>query len=71
VLVRYGKEELTVQVDDDGRGPAPGGGRGGNGVRGMRERVATLGGELTAGPRPGGGFRVLAHLPLDDPEERA
>ena len=67
VLVRYGNDDLTVQVDDDGRGPAAAAGPGtGNGIRGMRERVAALGGELTTGPRPGGGFRVLARLPLDD-----
>jgi signal transduction histidine kinase len=79
VLVRYGPADLTVQVDDDGRGPAPGGGAGpagtakgnGNGIRGMRERVATLGGELTTGPRPGGGFRVQARLPLEPIEEHA
>ena len=64
VLVGYGKEELTIQVDDDGRGPNGNGAGKGNGIRGMRERVAALGGELTAGPRPGGGFRVEAHLPL-------
>jgi signal transduction histidine kinase len=68
VLVRYGDRDLTVQVDDDGRGPAPAAGRSGNGIRGMRERVAALGGELTAGPRPGGGFRVRASLPLDGAE---
>ena len=67
VLVRYGPEDLTVQVDDDGRGPAATGGNG-NGIRGMRERVAALGGELTTGPRPGGGFRVKASLPLDGAE---
>jgi signal transduction histidine kinase len=66
VLVRYGTDDLTVQVDDDGEGPAANG-AGGNGIRGMRERVAALGGQLTAGPRPGGGFRVLARLPLDGP----
>jgi len=75
VLVRYGPDDLTVQVDDDGRGPAaPGnGGPGtstGNGIRGMRERVAALGGELAAGSRPGGGFRVQARLPLEPGEER-
>jgi len=67
VLVAYGDDDLTVQVDDDGRGhrgpDATLGG--GNGIRGMRERAAALGGELTAGPRPGGGFRVSAHLPVD------
>jgi signal transduction histidine kinase len=69
VLVRYGTDDLTVRVDDDGRGPAAGPGAG-NGIRGMRERVAALGGELAAGPRPGGGFRVQARLPLDDEERR-
>jgi signal transduction histidine kinase len=65
VLVGYGSEELTVQVDDDGRGPAGNGTAQRNGIRGMRERAAALGGELAAGPRPGGGFRVRARLPLD------
>jgi signal transduction histidine kinase len=68
VLVRYGRDDLTVQVDDDGTGPAANG-AGGSGIRGMRERVAALGGELTAGPRPGGGFRVRARLPIDPREE--
>jgi signal transduction histidine kinase len=67
VRVSYGDRELTVQVDDDGRGPSPHGGApgGGKGIVGMRERVAALGGDLQAGPRPDGGFRVLARLPLD------
>jgi signal transduction histidine kinase len=65
VVLSYGKGDLAVQVDDDGRGPAAAADGGGNGIRGMRERVAALGGELTTGPRPGGGFRVLARLPLD------
>jgi signal transduction histidine kinase len=38
-----------------------------HGIIGMRERVALFGGSLTAGPGPGGGFRVTAHLPLDPP----
>jgi signal transduction histidine kinase len=67
VLVRYGPDDLTVRVDDDGRGPAATSGNG-NGIRGMRERVAALGGELITGPRPGGGFRVQARLPIDEDE---
>jgi signal transduction histidine kinase len=66
VQLAYGERDLTVQVDDDGRGasphPKPGTGKG---ILGMRERVAALGGELEAGPRPEGGFRVRARLPLD------
>jgi signal transduction histidine kinase len=66
VRVSYGDRDLTVEVDDDGRGPASAGPTGGErGIVGMRERVAALGGELQAGPRPGGGFRVWARLPLD------
>jgi signal transduction histidine kinase len=67
VRVSYGDGELTVQVDDDGRGPSPhrAAAGSGNGIVGMRERVAVLGGDLQAGPRPGGGFRVRARLPLD------
>jgi signal transduction histidine kinase len=69
VHLRFGSEALTVQVDDDGRGLAPGAptaaAGGGNGIPGMRERVAALGGRLEAGPRAGGGFRVWAELPLN------
>jgi signal transduction histidine kinase len=66
VRLDYGDRELTVQVDDDGRGPAagPAGGEG-QGIAGMRQRVAALGGDFQAGPRPGGGFRVEARLPLE------
>ncbi|MFB9201778.1 sensor histidine kinase [Nonomuraea spiralis] len=63
VRVDYGKEELIVQVDDDGDtdgGPADPG----VGLLGMRERVTALGGRLRTGPRPEGGFTVRAELPL-------
>jgi signal transduction histidine kinase len=66
VRVSYGERELSLQIDDDGRGPATDGAvRTGKGIMGMRERVGALGGELQAGPRPEGGFRVRARLPLD------
>jgi signal transduction histidine kinase len=65
VQVSYGRDELTVVVEDDGRGAAPAPARdGGNGIAGMRERAAALGGELEAGPRVGGGFCVRARLPI-------
>jgi signal transduction histidine kinase len=61
VRLRYDPDALTIEVDDDGRVvllPRPG-----NGVAGMTERARALGGTLDVGPRPGGGFRVLARLP--------
>ena len=68
VRVRYGQHDLTVQVDDDGQGRNDGLPLPGSGITGMRERAAALGGELHAGPRPGGGFRVTATLPLNGSE---
>ncbi|MFI0479550.1 sensor histidine kinase [Actinomadura sp. 9N215] len=67
--IAYGEHEIVVQVDDDGQGVSllddhPGGT--GSGIRGMRERAAALGGAFDAGPRPGGGFRVRATLPLQE-----
>jgi signal transduction histidine kinase len=38
----------------------------GHGLVGLRERVGAFGGWLVAGPRPGGGFRVLAHIPIEE-----
>ena len=66
VRVGYRPEDLTVEVDDDGLGPGAEPDGQGNGIVGMRERAATLGGELDAGARPGGGFRVRARLPFTD-----
>jgi signal transduction histidine kinase len=68
VRVGYQEDSLTLEVTDDGRGPAPGDGSGlpatGNGIIGMRERAAMYGGEVTAGPLAGSGFRVAARFPL-------
>ncbi|MEV6378426.1 histidine kinase [Streptomyces sp. NPDC051773] len=46
---------------------SPGPGPGGYGLLGMRERAHSAGGQLRVGPRPGGGFEVVAVLPLPDP----
>jgi signal transduction histidine kinase len=63
VTVRRDDHRLLVEVDDDGRGASvpPGDGFG---LLGMRERAAAHGGELFAGPRAGGGWRVRATFPL-------
>jgi len=75
VVVDYGPDALLVQVTDGGAGGAapsraavvpqaaafP---RAGHGLIGMRERVSLCGGDFSAGPRPEGGFRVRARLPL-------
>ncbi|WP_073947534.1 sensor histidine kinase [Streptomyces kebangsaanensis] len=67
VAIDYGDEELSVEVVDDGCGAAENGLAHGFGLVGMRERVGLLHGHLSAGPRPEGGFRVAARLPLPAP----
>ncbi|MGO9080315.1 MAG: sensor histidine kinase [Streptosporangiaceae bacterium] len=57
--------QLAIEVTDSGRGDSAAGT--GYGITGMRERAALLGGDFSAGPRPGGGFRVTALLPLPAP----
>jgi signal transduction histidine kinase len=58
--------QLSIEVTDSGRGGDPAVGTG-YGITGMRERATLLGGEFSAGPRTGGGFRVTARLPLPAP----
>ncbi|MHA6783470.1 sensor histidine kinase [Pseudonocardia saturnea] len=69
VTVRLGRDGggVSVEVVDDGGGTPvdPGRDGAGRGLAGMRERVAVVGGRLDAGPVPGGGWRVRAHLPFD------
>ncbi|MFI5832878.1 sensor histidine kinase [Micromonospora sp. NPDC051300] len=62
VTVRHAPDGVRVEVVDEGRG-GPVGGEG-HGIVGMRERAALLGGRCVAGPRPEGGFRVDAVLPV-------
>jgi signal transduction histidine kinase len=68
VLVAYEDAAVRVEVRDDGHArihhPLASSGSG-QGLQGMRERVATAGGEVTAGRRPDGGWAVAARLPLD------
>lgn len=77
VLVQYGDEHIEIEVATEGSAPssaavpaARGAGRaGGRGLTGLRERVRMLDGELVAGPRPDGGFRVRAVIPAQPAQE--
>src|SRR5215472_11497610 len=71
VHVEYRPRELRITTSDDGR-PAASSvaygqptGPGGRGLIGLRERIAIYQGELDAGPRPGGGWRICARIPLE------
>jgi signal transduction histidine kinase len=67
VVIEFTPRELVLQVSDRGRArpgmPLRGGG---NGITGMRHRASAVGGTLEAGPRPDGGFRVEALLPIGE-----
>ena len=66
VRVTYDDADVHVEIDDDGALPSEGAAAigTGSGITGMRERAAALGGDLSAGFRRGGGFRVSARLPV-------
>ena len=71
VVIGYGASDLFVQITDPGPGDRGTGGsltatppRSGHGITGMRERVSLCGGEFSAAPLPGQGFKVAARLPL-------
>lgn len=66
VTIRATPARLSLEVVDDGRGSSAGGATGerGQGLRGMSERVALLGGTVDAADADGGGFRVFVRLPL-------
>ncbi|MEU4341181.1 histidine kinase [Nocardia sp. NPDC023852] len=65
VTVRYATDSVDITIDNTRPTgtQSRSGTSGGNGIIGMRERAHALGGALTAGPRPSGGFRVAARLP--------
>ncbi|GAB2587301.1 two-component sensor histidine kinase [Paractinoplanes abujensis] len=65
-------DDLRIEIDDDGDGqpaPALAGFSTGNGLRGQHERIRQAGGTLRYGPRPEGGFSVVAHLPITVPAQ--
>jgi signal transduction histidine kinase len=63
VAIGYAPRALTLRIEDTGRADSSTSDGTGNGIPGMSERAAALGGSLTAGPGPGGGFLVEASLP--------
>jgi signal transduction histidine kinase len=67
VRLTFTADRLEVEVSDDGAGAdaAPSTVDGGNGLRGIAERVGMLGGQLAVGPGAEGGFRVRALLPIE------
>jgi signal transduction histidine kinase len=71
VTIGHGENELSIEVTDDGLGSPPQApasqSPGGQGLPGMRERVALFNGWMDAEPLPGRGFRVSARLPLSPP----
>jgi signal transduction histidine kinase len=70
VRLGYERDTLNIHVFDNGRGVSAHSDGQGHGIHGMHERIAVYGGVLRAGPRDGGGFEVVAQLPLSAEERR-
>lgn len=64
VAVHRDGDGVRLTVDNPAGATPATAGEPGHGLRGMRERVAMLDGELSAGPRDDGGFTVRASLPI-------
>jgi len=64
VRIQHLPDAVAIEVTDTGQGAAAASSTEGHGIVGMRERAASVGGHLVAGPRPDGGFAVSAWLPL-------
>jgi signal transduction histidine kinase len=78
VRLQYRPHDLVIDVSnadavslDAGAGPVADAGESGRGLIGLRERIAIYGGSLDVGPRPGGGWRVRATIPLEEAGEPA
>ncbi|WP_373676105.1 sensor histidine kinase [Streptomyces sp. st115] len=68
VHIAHDSGRVRLRIDDAGPATGDDAGGSGNGLVGMRERAAALGGTIEAGPRPDGGFRVRAELPFTAPD---
>ncbi|HET8631189.1 MAG TPA: ATP-binding protein, partial [Thermomicrobiales bacterium] len=66
-LIRIARagDTIRAEIADDGRGAPPAAAPGGNGLAGLAERAAALGGRVAAGPREGGGFQLCVELPAE------
>ncbi|REE97946.1 sensor histidine kinase [Thermomonospora umbrina] len=71
VRLHYGDEAIEVTITDDGRGAAAADDGLGHGLAGMRERASVYGGDVRAGPRAGGGYVVVARLPIREEAKSA
>lgn len=67
IALRSAGDRAVLEVRDDGIG-GTGSPERGSGLRGLSERMAEVAGTLQAGPAPGGGFRLVAAVPVPQPD---